>query len=581
MVKIEESPTVDDSILFELNTITESMNSHDPEQLDYVKIYFVEYGKAKRSYKDTQSFSNEKCSQELKSCRDKVLDRPNVSNINELIVAKEKALASKFTLELKNKGFELVHAADVKDVKKVGYSFEYFWDAKGSKEGNYLLEFGWKNNGRKHRGRQRFYLNSGKDAKTFLQMRHTPVDKYEMLLAKYTPRMYKRKIKTNDLTPEVITKLNSVVADGLTALEEMACQLITILDANVAHKNILPLLAKSLGVTLYSANPTLWRAQIKKAVPIYKHKGTLIGLKNALKFAGINLLKLTNLWQIQSQYYRQDGFVVKNTTDAVLGTLSACPLDISTYQLFMKNDGKFVEVPGDMIDLIPPMEKTDQPMVVWRGAVDLFENDVVLIRYCTKECPKNKQSIENYLYHLPLMDKRNEVEQVYPPKDWNTRLIEEDDPMFRALVPERHPFIDPVMFGMIRTTFLYSENIYNMDTYNGSLRGSTQPCDIDKNFVEPCGACLSSYFNVDLEISDLSDERINEAMEIIEENKPFHSVVHSVNLNGMVSDYILPPVETIECDVQNKPKPKENVGVKESISYEIEYADGTKKKVIT
>ena len=54
-----------------------------------------------------------------------------------------------------------------------------------------------------------------------------------------------------------------------------------------------------------------------------------------------------------------------------------------------------------------------------------------------------------------------------------------------------------------------------MEEYNGSIRTSLNPCDIDKDFIDPCFSSLSSKYNIDLEIEALSDDRIIEAADVL------------------------------------------------------------------
>jgi hypothetical protein len=133
----------------------------------------------------------------------------------------------------------------------------------------------------------------------------------------------------------------------------------------------------------------------------------------------------------------------------------------------------------------------------------------VLYQYNTISNP-TEQSLEDYLRLLPSIDQRDERSQNYPLKNWNTRGIEDDDVLFDLIVPSRHPFHDFLVYGKIRTEFPYSENIYNMEEYNGSIRNSKNPCDIDKNFVDPCSYCMSSSYNIDVEIENITNERNEE-----------------------------------------------------------------------
>jgi hypothetical protein len=85
-----------------------------------------------------------------------------------------------------------------------------------------------------------------------------------------------------------------------------------------------------------------------------------------------------------------------------------------------------------------------------------------------------------------------------------------------------------------------------MEEYNGSTRDSYDACYIDKSFLDPCGACLGSKFNLDVSIQELSDDRIAEVRDIIEENMPFHAQLHSLNIAGEVNEFIQSPEEAIE-----------------------------------
>ena len=96
-----------------------------------------------------------------------------------------------------------------------------------------------------------------------------------------------------------------------------------------------------------------------------------------------------------------------------------------------------------------------------------------------------------------------------------------------------------------------------MDEYNGSIRNSKAPCDIDKNFMDPCKSCISSSYNIEIEVGELGDDRIEEALEILEENTPFHAVLNTLNFSGGFNEFIASPIEEIEALV--------NVSYEESV----------------
>jgi hypothetical protein len=112
-----------------------------------------------------------------------------------------------------------------------------------------------------------------------------------------------------------------------------------------------------------------------------------------------------------------------------------------------------------------------------------------------------------------------------------------------------------------------------MDTYNGSLFNSNNPCDIDKDFVDTCSGGRSSKFNVYLEFDKVTDDKIKEAKEIIIDYSPFHAILHNIIISSKTSDYVLPPVESIKNDIKEN-KNKERVSFGEAINCKIKYKDG-------
>jgi hypothetical protein len=198
-------------------------------------------------------------------------------------------------------------------------------------------------------------------------------------------------------------------------------------------------------------------------------------------------------------------------------------------------------------------EKDCTGYITWVGdmlssPVLMHEGDILKVSYLYREYPDtDAETIDQYILEtLTLADQRDEADQVYPPKNWNVHLIEEDDPLFSTIVSVKHPFNEKIIFGQIRTEFPYSENIYNMEEYNGSTRDSTNPCDIDKRFIDPCGSCLSSKYIVDIAVEEMSNERMSEARDILKEYAPFHNQPHSINFEGEVNDYVVPPIEEIQ-----------------------------------
>ena len=381
----------------------------------------------------------------------------------------------------------------------------------------------------------------------------TVEDKYTTLLERYLPEMYKGAISNTDITPQTTDKFNEAVADGFTFLEDMANQIIDLFDANALHESMLVYLSNLFNLKLKSSDPTLWRRQIKESVALFKKKGTIGGLEDAFAQSGMRLDKFTQFWQITSPYTWQESFKVGSSAvfDLEKETI-VTPINDTNFGLWTRSagDSTYTELNKDYVtfelgeDFILRMTWIGDELSV---PVELEEGDIIRVLYEYNDVPNGtEQTVEEYIRALPLGDQRDETDQDYPPKNWNVRLISEEDPLFDVLIPVRHPYHDPIQFGMIRTEFPYGENIYNMEEYNGSTRPSFDPCYIDKEFIDPCGSCISSSYSVDVGVEELTNDRILEAQDILEEYTPFHAQLYSINFLGEVNEFVQSPVEEID-----------------------------------
>lgn len=431
--------------------------------------------------------------------------------------------------------------------------FQYSWDTTGMREGDYFICWTWTPLPASDRISQHVKFNLGGNTvvTTSIPSHYTNPDKYEKLLELYLPEMFKMKMTDDDRTPDVLDKFNKAVAGGFTVLEDLGNQISDLLDANSTHEHFLPLLANFFDLKLKTNDPTLWRRQIKNAVPLFKKKGTKKGLESALAQAGITMSKLTKLWQVISPYTWIESFVYDDTNSWELSKV-ALSLDLDNFSLALRpfDEDEYITLSSDYVSFATVDGVTT---LTWVGntisvdAIDLVKGDTLKVMYLYKIVPGTvEQTIENYIRSLPTADQRDERDQDYPLKNWNVKVIEEDDPLFGVIITDRHPFQDDLVFGQVRTEFAYSENAYNKDEFNGSIRNSKLPCDIDKNFIDPCSSCLGSKFNIDLEIENLSDDRILEARDVIREFVPFNAVLHTMNFTGGINEFIQPPVEEYE-----------------------------------
>jgi hypothetical protein len=428
--------------------------------------------------------------------------------------------------------------------------FQLDWQPLDCREGDYFICWSWMPNlaGDVKSSHLFFSLEGSTQLTTSIPTHFTSPKKYEMLMDRYLPDMFKTIISESDLTPRVLHEFNNAVAKGFTFIENQANQIIDLLDANATHEQLLPLLSNMFNLKLKSNDPTLWRRQIKKAIPNFKKKGSIEGLKEALSDIGIKFLSLKKLWQVISKYTYQEHFDYKGSNTFRLSRSIVTPLD-ETFKLWKRDiNEEWVELTREdenwHEDYVEINEENDE--LVWIGE-DLQEGSSIRVLYLYREMPSSERTLDQYIQLLPLMDQRDERDQLYPIKNWNTHVIEEDDDLFDRIVPVRHPLADPIIWGRVRTEFPYSENAYNMDEYNGSKRDSYNPCDIDKEFLDPCSQCQSSKFILDLEVEKLSDESYLEVQKIVEEYMPFHAVVHSFNLAGAINEFIKPNLEKIEA----------------------------------
>lgn len=426
------------------------------------------------------------------------------------------------------------------------------WNPIGCREGDYFICWNWNPNlaGDSLSAHMVFSLGADTRITSSIPAHRTKKDKYEILMERYLPQMFKNLISENDLTPYVVQELNNSIAKGFTFIEDMANQIIDLLDANSTHEQFLPLLSNIFNLRLKSNDPTLWRRQIKKAISNFKKKGTTSGLKSALSDAGINFLGMTKLWQINSKYTYQEHFTKTTSLNKFkIKKQVILPINENNFELWIrrKESKDWEQLDSSYVDF---QEENLEYYCVWIGE-DLEIGDSIRILYQVAIIPdEDSQNIEYYIRELDLMDQRDERDQEYPIKNWNTRVIEESDPLFDIIIPVKHPIQDPVIWGKVRTEFPYSENVYNMEEYNGSTRDSFDPCDINKDFIDVCKDCQASSFLIDVEIEDLSNDRILECQKTIEEFVPFHSLIHSINFLGARNEFIKPPLENLQILIQ-------------------------------
>jgi len=577
---INQNPKITDTIILEIETPDAyGCYQENPYKVDNVIIYYVERNFLGENYGEyTEEVTPYSLLEKLEKAKKDVCDDPSPNNIEKLEKIEGEVYSSSqrntfyykdrhIVKKIGNESFPAWLSTDIANasLKLIEYDknnneqfgrFEYEWDGAGTiREGDYFvcwtytpLPAGEKLSAHKH-----FFIEGDGLAVSSLPVHVTADKKYETLLERYLPEIYKYRLSDNDVTPETLFRFNNSVAKGFTFLEDMANQIIDLFDANALHESMLNYLSNMFSLKLRSDDPTLWRRQIKEAVPLFKQKGTLKGLKSAFSQSGMTLNSLTQYWQIHSPYTFEESFTVVDSPSFILKKDTVLLPTNDNFVLSLKRQGEldYTEVSLDNVSFT---DNDDGSMSInWIGdtlstnGLTLYQNDKIKIKYQYKEITSNyEQSLEDYIQTLSLLDLRNENDQEYPLKNWNIRLIDEKDPLFDILVPIKHPFVDPLIFGYTRTEFAYSENIYNADEYNGSIRPSYDVCSIDKDFIDPCGSCISSTYTVDVDVQELSNDRMLECQDILREYMPFHAQIYSFVFSGEVNDFIQSPVEFVE-----------------------------------
>ena len=576
VLTINDNPSISNTIVFDLNTTLSSGCLSDPYKVNSVVIYFVSRDFASGN---TQSYEKEiydtnklRAAEEAEAlaCND-----PTEDNILKAKKSRDEAEDSKSL-----NSFFFKEAVPIKIIGTEGYpawlstdldensqlkiqpldkvetgKFQYTWEPEGAREGDYFICWTWTPNiaGDSFSSHQKFSLMGDTQTTTSIPTHFTDPKKYITLLDRYTPEMFKNIITDGDRTPDVIDKFNKSVAMGFDVLENLTNQIVDLQDANSLHEFLIPYLSNLFGLKLSTDDPTRWRGQIKRAIPLYKSKGTKRALYEALEHNGTTLHSVKQLWQVISSYTWQESFIYDGTNNIFVLEKNIQGIDAENFEIYWRaNSGDlWTEYDSDYVTFGYEDGKT---IMTWIGDQIVGEEqkilesgDEVRVLYLYTDIPSSAQTIESYIRTLPLMDTRDGQQlSEFPPKNWNVRLISEDDPMFSMVIPDRNPFHDPLIYGKIRTEFPYSENIYNMEEYNGSIRDSRNPCDIDKRFIDPCTACISSNYNLDLEAEEICDDKILEIKEIIKNNTPFHAVLYNCNFTGGLNEFIEPPVENLE-----------------------------------
>ena len=342
-VKYTDFPKVNDTIGFTIETYDGNGVLCNPYTVEKITIYYVEKTNTsdrvhyikhynpelERVYNDLQN-SEQSNNNDLISLKKTMEETAVIDSFyysDTRIVTQTKGQAFNPELNIKN----IVNLVDDKNNPIMG-KFLFLWKPKNVREGTYFIRWDWKNEkGKKIWSAEKlFTLAPAEERINSIYSKFVPREKYNILFDRYIPKMYRVKTSPNDITPEVMVKLNRAVAQSMLELDDLAVGLADLLSPTFIPEGFLPVMANFFNIELRSKSSNAWRNQIKHAIPLFKKKGTISGLRESLDKAGIKLLKLTNLWQVISPYTWVDGFVIEKdigSNSEIIGYLSKKPID--------------------------------------------------------------------------------------------------------------------------------------------------------------------------------------------------------------------------------------------------------------
>ena len=348
--RIDESPSISDQIIFDILTTDTNGCPADPYKITNITISFLarDFSSNSSEQSFTLNLSDTNALSAYNTAMAKYCADPSTDNQAALTFAQNTLISTATTETFYYKNaipvlqyglnspvwfnnqptvagspgvtdFPILHiTGDTSGDLQYG-QFELQWSPVGMREGDYFICWSWNPmNGETPltdvtlTSSMEFYLLGNTQITTAIPTHFTKKGKYQILLDRYLPEMFHNFLAANDLTPQVLMEFNNAVADGFTMLEDLTNQIVDLLDANATQEAFLPWLSNLFGLTLRSQDPTLWRRQIQQAVPVYKQKGTLVGLKNALAQAGITLLNYYQYWQTISPFTWQECFTFAN-----------------------------------------------------------------------------------------------------------------------------------------------------------------------------------------------------------------------------------------------------------------------------
>ena len=163
------------------------------------------------------------------------------------------------------------------------------------------------------------------------------------------------------------------------------------------------------------------------------------GLMESFAQAGMKLFSYKQLWQVISKYTWQESFKYDGSSKSwELEKVIIEPIDPANFELYIRpdNSNSYTVLNSTYVSFstsggVTTMNWIGDTLLI---PLVLVEGDIIRVVYQYASVPNpTEQSLEDYVRTLPLIDKRDEKNQIYPLKNWNVRGIEPDDLLFNLI----------------------------------------------------------------------------------------------------------------------------------------------------
>lgn len=141
----------------------------------------------------------------------------------------------------------------------------------------------------------------------------------------------------------ITQRLVDLVARGAWRAQENVDRWLALRDPRIAPKYAIPVIASSMGWKLRTRETSLWRSQLASLPNMWAQKGTLAGMRTALKACGVNLLAYKEYDQVRPRMFQTDHFFfVERSGEERIVVDASTPCDVPAWGDRFEKDGSRV-----------------------------------------------------------------------------------------------------------------------------------------------------------------------------------------------------------------------------------------------